>query len=231
MRDAVLVTRAPADATATADAVRALGWRPRLAPLLSITPVPFDPAVFEGAQALLITSRNAVPAAPATFRNRPTFAVGAATGAALRAAGFVDVRTPADGAGAAMAAMAAADLDTAAGPIVHLRGREVAGTVALPGFTLREAIVYAADPALALPEGALDDDLAVVLLYSPRAAQAFATLCAAEADALAAVCALCLSPAVAEPVAGLPWRAIRIAPAPNEHALLGELGPLTGGKG
>ena len=103
---AVLITRPAAEAAITARDVAELGFRPVVAPVLTIenadTPWP-DPAAFA---ALALTSARAVPVVPPAWRaaDLPVFAVGGGTAAAARAAGFTRVAA-ADGGVGSLAAM------------------------------------------------------------------------------------------------------------------------------
>ena len=90
-RSSVLVTRPLPGATETARGVAALGLYPVLAPLLEVQTLPAElPA---DAAAVLVTSRNAIGSLPDWARDRPVFAVGDATAARVRSAGFQDVRS------------------------------------------------------------------------------------------------------------------------------------------
>ncbi|MBI1207960.1 MAG: uroporphyrinogen-III synthase [Azospirillum sp.] len=183
-----------------------------------------------GTQALLFTSANGVRALArlSDRRDLPAFAVGSATAAAAAAAGFGPVAR-ADGDIAALAALVAARCDPAAGRLCHVAGSVVAGDLAgrlgADGFAVERAVLYDARPATslsdttvaALREGALDG----VLFYSPRSAASFVRLLgdAGLLRAVAAVTALCLSPAVAQAVLPAPWRAALTAARPDQEAL------------
>ncbi|HYZ60956.1 MAG TPA: uroporphyrinogen-III synthase, partial [Acetobacteraceae bacterium] len=102
-RRQVLITRPEPDATETAERVAALGWEPVIAPVLQL--VPGRVAAGVDCAAVLVTSRNALPALPDELRARPLLAVGRATAARAAALGFADVRD-ADGDAADLAALA-----------------------------------------------------------------------------------------------------------------------------
>ncbi|HEX7873883.1 MAG TPA: uroporphyrinogen-III synthase [Sphingobium sp.] len=94
MADPVLVLRPEPGASRTAKALREAGFLPILYPLYEIEPVDWTPPDPAGIDAILITSANAVrQAGPgmARFLSKPLFAVGAATAAAARQAGFLSV--------------------------------------------------------------------------------------------------------------------------------------------
>lgn len=226
----VAVTRALPGGEATAKRLRARGAEALTAPLLHIEPRAFDTDL-AGAQAVLFTSANGVRAfaAATSERGRPALCVGDATAAAARAAGFASVAS-ADGDVAALAALARARLDPGAGRLVHIAGAHVAGDVAaaLAGFDVDRRVAYEAKMVATLPP-AFRQPLDVVIFHSARAAEAFVAFGAPGASALRAAC---FSPAVARAASAAAWRALAVAPAPREDALLDvALQPLTEGAG
>lgn len=232
----LLLTRPREDADETLAALAAAGHAVLAEPLLTLRPQPAALPELAGMQALLVTSRNGLRAflAVSADRSLPVYAVGPASAAAARAAGFARVRS-AQGDAAALAALVRRELDPAGGPLLHPAGRETAGALsaelAAAGFTLERVVLYAAEPAsafssaarAALEQGTLDG----VLFFSPRTAAAFARLIreAGSGQACRGLVAYCLSPAVAAAAAELPWRAVRTAAEPNQAALLALLEP------
>jgi uroporphyrinogen-III synthase len=227
----LLLTRPRVDAEPLAERLRAAGHQVTLAPLLDIRPLAPAPFDLSGVQAVLLTSANGARAVPpsAPLRALPAFVVGAATAQAARAAGFAQIECAA-GDVEALARLVASRLDPADGALLHIASRQRAGDLGAAlgrlGFGVRRAVLYEAVAARLLPgtaraaleEGAID----AVLLYSPRTAATFAKLVGAAG--LAAACrrieALCLSRAVADALRGLAWRGIRVAPRPEQEALL-----------
>jgi len=228
----LLVTRPREEAEATADALRELGHEAVVEPLLTIRFADAALPPLEGYQALLISSINGLRAFTRLSPDRglPVFAVGPASAAEARAAGFAVVHS-ADGDAQALAALVGAHLSPADGALLQPSGGVVAGglreSLRTAGFTLDQPILYRAEAATAfsapvrtdLAAGALDG----VLLFSPRSARTFASL--ARASALDASCArmvaFCLSPAVAAAARdGLAWQGVRVADHPNQAALL-----------
>ncbi len=230
----VMITRPREDALVVAKELAAQGVETIVEPLFEIVPRVANDLDLDGAQALLLTSANGVRALAAASPRRvsPILAVGEATAAAARAAGFARVEAAGAAAGdvVALAALAEKRCDPRAGALVHVCGSvvagDLAGRLAARGFTVRREVLYEARPAAALSgaavtalsQGAVD----AVLLFSPRTAKAFVRL-AEEAGvraALGLVEALCLSPAVGEAAGAVAWREVRVADRPNQAALL-----------
>jgi uroporphyrinogen-III synthase len=156
--------------------------------------------------------------------------VGAATAAALRAAGWA-VAGVASGDGADLARLVAAELRP--GRVLHIGGADRAPSVAdgltAAGFAVDHVVAYRAVPMAELPaatRAALQADaLDAVLLLSPRTARIWVRLARlagldGRADRLIAAC---LSPAVAEAAAALPWRELRVAASRDHTALVDSL--------
>lgn len=232
----VLVTRPREDAAGLVAALKARGHQAILEPLLTISPRdPVDwPVGHARAQALLVTSANGLRtfAAADPSRDLPVYAVGAASAAAAREAGFQAVAS-AGGNVNDLAALVRDRLDPAGGPLLHPAAGTLAGdlqgALAAKGFEVLRVVLYDARPADALsPEStrAINDDaIDVVSLFSPRTAATFASLIVAAdlAPACGRMTALCLSPAVAAEVGGLGWRGVTVAERPELAALLAAL--------
>ena len=127
----VMITRPREDAEALAARLAERGIGSLIEPLLEISPLAAQPLDLDSVQALLLTSANGARAlAGATDkRDLAVFAVGPATAAAARHAGFLSVVT-ADGDVAALSDLVAARLDAAAGALLHVSGSAVAGNLA-----------------------------------------------------------------------------------------------------
>jgi uroporphyrinogen-III synthase len=211
----ILILRPQPGADATAARARARGLSPVVAPLFEVRALPWE-APAGPYDAVMLTSANAARLAGdgmTPFLALPCYAVGEATAAAARAAGFGDVRIgPADG--AALARQMAAD---GIRSTFHPCGADHVA-LAAPGLTIADTPVYAADPVAALPataEAALAKG-ALVLLHSPRAAGLFAAL---THDKRARVRIAAISEATAA-AAGEGWRSVAVASAPRDAALL-----------
>lgn len=209
----ILVVRPQPGADATAARLMALGHEALVHPLLATQAV--DWALPTAApDAVILTSAAAVhhagPQADA-LKSLPAHAVGEATAAAARAAGWADV---AAGPGTVQALLDGLQ----PGRYLHLAGAEVTAVTVPPTLSLARVTVYAT-PLLPLP--ALLDAQAV-LLHSPRTAAQFA----AEWDRLGgrrADVALFAISAATLAAAGGGWASASAAREPNEAALLAML--------
>lgn len=210
----VAVVRPEPGNAATADRATALGMSVVRLPFFAVRRIGWlapDPADHD---ALLLTSANAVRhGGPQLERLRglPVLAVGAATAAAARLAGF-DVMLQGDSDAARLIRMA--DRRGIARAL-YLAGRE--RTISAGGPISAVLTVYASD-LVSIPA----DDLArvagsVVLLHSGRAARRLADLIAPDARANIRIAAL--SPAIAAAATG-GWEAIAIAAAPDDDRLI-----------
>ncbi len=228
----VWVTRARPGAEATAARLAALGFEPLVAPLLALRFIPGGEIDLGGVAALAFTSANGVAAfaARSPERGLPAYAVGGATAAAAREQGFART-VSADGDVTALATVIAAH-GPHPGEVLHPGPAEPAGDLmgdlSARGVRVRALTVYETAPCPPGPEAAaLIAGAVAVLLHSPKAAHALAAhLADRPALHLAAVC---LSAAVAAPLAGADLASIRIAAEPTERALLDRLRDLAGG--
>lgn len=228
----VLLTRPRAQSEELGAHLRARGCEWLGEPLLRIVPVPWDPNVLEGRQALLLTSANGTRAllrCPDVRRDTPVFAVGQATAAPLLAAGFSHVH---------IAGGTALDLmdhirrraEPQAGPLLHLGGYDIAVDLAAglapDGFEVDRAIVYRACAADRLSARAIHEisrgciDAAVFL--SARTASTFCGL--ASKSGLSAFCtrmtAVTISDKVAEALRPMKFRHVAIAASPSLGGIL-----------
>ncbi|HEV2567378.1 uroporphyrinogen-III synthase [Sphingomonas sp.] len=205
----LLVLRPEPGAAATAARVRALGLVPIVAPLFRIVPLAWEMPE-RPCDAILMTSANAARALDEKVdRRAPVYAVGAATAAAAREAGFTTV-TVGRGDVAQAVKRAAAD---GIGSLLHLTGTDRTGFDP-DGVRVEVRAIYAAEAIP--PRPAFGDALeqgAVALLHSARAARRFREL-AGPAHRIAAI-----SPAV-RAAAGGGWEAAVAADRPTDDALL-----------
>ncbi len=191
---------------------------PEVAPLAGVVPD------LTGVGALAFTSANGVRvfADLDPDRGLPVFVVGQATAQAARAAGFRQVFS-ADGDVDALARGLAGRAGEFRGSVLHLSAAEPAGdltgALAAAGVSARRQAIYETQP-LTPPRDEIERALKAeaVLLHSPRAARQLALLLRGrEARHLRA---LCLSRAVARPLARAKIGERAFAPLPMEAALL-----------
>jgi len=229
----LLVTRPEPDASREAEALGLRGHEAVLAPLLTVEFCGGVPLELDGAQGLIVTSRNALRALAAhpeldAALKLPLLAVGEATARQAQELGFADV-TIGPGTGAELAALILDELEPTRGPLVHLAGETLAfdlkSALESQGFTVRQPVLYRAVPAPSLPAEALSllraGKLDGVILMSPRTAWTLADLLARHGlvtQAKGLVC-YCLSEAVAEAVAPLGFD-VRVAARPREEDVL-----------
>lgn len=223
MPERVLVTRPEGQAAATARLLAARGFAPVLAPALVIaTRTLHAPG---GAQAVLVTSANAIPALPTKLRRLPLLAVGDATAARAREAGFAEFASAGRDA-AALAALAIRRLDPGAGPLLLAagtgQGAALAASLRGAGFRVVRRVAYAARPAASLPDAAraalAGGRIRHALFFSPASAAAGVRLL--RGLPTAGITALAISPATAAALSPLKWATIRVASSPDQEALL-----------
>lgn len=234
----ILVTRPEVDAHDFAEAVVALGHEPVLAPLMEIEFSDMQPAALPEHQAVVLTSANGARAAAlgGLVSEKPCFAVGPATAAAARVAGYSQI-FECGGDVLAVVSTVKAQLIPQEGKIVHIAGTIVAGdlkdALEADGFEVDRLVLYAARAVGKLPRaakafltnasGAPENGIA---FFSPRTAGLFVTLVAKAglSDALSHCQAYCLSVAVADKIAAAGFGDVCIAQEPHQEALLDLMG-------
>lgn len=230
----ILVTRPEPDASEMRRRLEAMGHHVSVSPLLVLEPLLRDALSFDGVQALIATSRNALRVLAGSLElaeatRFPLFAVGPATARLARDLGFAVVHEGPKAA-ADLVPVIEAHSEPGKGTLLHLAGAERAFDLKTPlgnkGFTLREAVVYrmaaagAFEPSVeaALRTGGID----AVVLMSPRTAAVFASLM--KAAGLSGVdgrpTCLCLSNEVAKRLATLSDVNVEIARLPNQEEML-----------
>ncbi len=233
----LLITRAEEDGEATAARLMLLGHIVLQSPLLSIryldeTLKPRD------WQAVLFTSANGVRALSHHIEQHskhfvllslPALAVGDRSAKAAREAGFQDVKS-AGGDVATLARLVRAELDPAAGALLHIAGSVTAGDLehdlSGDGYVFVRSVLYEAVTPGELPaatrKALTDGEIDGILFYSPRTARTFGRLVseAGLTATLGRLTAYCLSPAVAAALGPLEFGRVLTASAPTEDALL-----------
>jgi uroporphyrinogen-III synthase len=181
-----------------------MGHEPVIVPLFEVVALEWhvpDPAGFD---AVVMTSAAAARlggAGLARLTHLPLFAVGEATGAAARRAGFGDVRT-----GRGDAADLGAQLS---GRVLHLSGTDHRPIPTVANVTV--VPVYDSRPLA--PTERLSAEIA--LIHSPRAGTRFGDLVPDRGGTQI----VAISPAAAR-ACGTGWAAVHVADTPREHAML-----------
>ena len=213
MRPLVILRPEPG-ASASARAAKAMGLSPVVLPLFEIEPVAWaapDPAGFDG---LLVTSANAIRHGGAgldKLRGLSVHAVGEASAAEARGAGFA-LATVGDG--------GVDELLSGLEPglrLLHLCGEQHRRPAA-PRQAIVHLPVYRA-AELADVTGIERIAGAVVMAHSPRAAARIAQLAAASGIAISGTSLAAISTEAAL-AAGSGWQAVAIAGEPSDPALL-----------
>src|SRR6185503_18543276 len=229
----VLITRPEREAAALGQGLGTRGHQAVIAPLChmqGLHPPDDFPAMLAACQAILVTSANGARALAEASeqRSKPIFTVGDTTAATAEGLGFNSV-TSASGDAAALADLVRQRLDPAHGPLMHVSGADVAGSLSPDGFEVKRLVLYEARQADALPDSARAALAAraidVATFFSPRAAAAFVQLVTAAglADTCRAVTAIAISPAAAQPLGGLPFARTVAAERPTRQAVLDEI--------
>ena len=234
----LLVTRPREEAEGTAARLRGLGHAVAVAPMLRIAPVAPLAVPARAFDGILMTSGNAARmldghADLQRLRAWPVLAVGRRTAQAAAEAGFTDV-VSAEGDAGDLARLAAARFAGGQPALLYLAGddraRDLPGALRPHGIAVETLVVYRAEAASGLPpeiaaelqQGRIEG----VLHFSQRTADIFlACLDGAQAAAARRTTHYCLSQRVAEPLRAAGWPGIKVAPRPDEEALLGLIGP------
>ncbi len=216
---AIVVVRPEPGHAATIAALREAGLEARSLPLFAARPLDWIAPELDRFDAILFTSAQGVRlAGPAleAIRCKPVIAVGPATAAAAREAGLSVVLT-----GTSDAA-AVADTAQAQGyeRLLHLAGRDRVETDAMT------RIVYAADPVVVDSDAIRALAGEIILLHSARAAARLAEL-ADDAGVPRTAIALVAISAKTAAAAGMGWRALAIAAAPRDDAMVAAARALT----
>lgn len=229
----VIVTRPSPDGEIFAADLARIGAEPILSPVMVIRDREAT-LTLEGVGALAFTSANAVRsfARSCSDRSLRLFAVGEATAAAARAAGFAAIVT-AGGDVDRLAAVIAEAKPT--GETLHLAGSDRAGDLvgrlAKKGVAARRAVLYdaaAIDELSPAAKAALATDAAnvAVVFFSPRSARLFIERArdAGLAARLQAAMAVCLSAEIAAAAASVRWDAVETATTRSGQGVLAVLG-------
>jgi uroporphyrinogen-III synthase len=230
----LLVTRPQRDGERTAKALRERGHAVVLAPLMRIEPIANAELGAPPWSGLVMTSANALSAVTAHPRvadliRLPLCIVGKRTADAARTAGFADVRCVGGDVGELIRTIRDL-LPRSADPLLYLAGeetsRDLAAELAAEGWAIRTVVVYRAVQVERFPPAAESvlaaGEIDGVLHFSRRSAEAFIA-CARVGGILDRTLApphYCLSRQVAGPLMQAGADDVRIAPRPDEAALI-----------
>jgi uroporphyrinogen-III synthase len=208
----LLIFRPEPGASASATNARSMGLEPHCLPLFKVEPRPWSPPKASGFDAVVATSANAMRMGGeglGHFHHLPLLAVGQATAAAARGAGFAHV---------VAGSRDVVELSALAQELGHARLLHLAGEEhqALNPPALQTCIVYAAvacDPPPRWPFAT--GTRCVALVHSPRAARLAGRFIPEPQN----VDLVAISQAAADSASG-DWRSLAIAPEPHDAAML-----------
>src|SRR3954452_3130306 len=236
---AVLVTRPHPDNEATAERLRARGFKVLLAPILRFEPVAFRLDSDYGG--IVLTSANSLKAvnpqlADSPLLGLPLFAVGEHTAAAARDAGFTKVIVAGGDAANLRPVVRDSVRDKAlkkASSLLYLAGADLSRDIAVElgeeGFAVVTQTTYRMVPITSLARAACDGfgahEIKAVLHYSRRSARAFVDAVRAEGVEISALAIpqCCISSAVASILHDAGAAQVTVAASPDENALFGVL--------
>lgn len=227
----ILVTRPAEDAPKFIAALEAKGHSAVWMPALVLRNSPGPDIELNRYQAVVITSANAIRALAqrTTDRQALLICVGDASAATARELGFQRVQRSGGEGVAGLVGILTTALQPTKGPILYPSAQDVAGNLqkdaAALGFTVDRQIVYAMEPAAAIPDEAraalTSGTLDAATYFSARSVTAAlrAATAAGLHAGLARLPALCLSRAVAA-LAEPAHREVHVAAAATEGAML-----------
>lgn len=225
-----LLTRPEEDTKKLAAQLKVLGHEVTCAPLLTIEALPTPEIDLANFQAILFTSANGVRALAQKCPSRDIacFAVGEATAATAKDAGFSPVYT-AGGDVEKLAELVIRTLDKTALPLLHVSGTAVAGNLSerltKAGFQVRQHKLYTAIKATRFSAATQalirSSDITHMPFYSPRTAKTFVDIIQQEGLSvhLSKITALCLSSAVSNVINSLIWHGVLTAAQPDQDSL------------
>jgi uroporphyrinogen-III synthase len=225
----VLITRSEPGASDTAARVAALGLVPVVVPVLATRPMETVLPSSAAIAAVLLTSSSAIPALLPEYHDLPLLAVGDASAARARAAGFRNVLS-AGGDANDLAVLAKTQLRPDLRPILlavgQLQGNALADNLRAGGFRVLRRVVYSMVPARALTAPALAalraGQVRAALFFSAETARHFVQLVqsARLGTAMRSVEAISIGQPAAMALGRLKWRRIRVAARPNQDEML-----------
>jgi uroporphyrinogen-III synthase len=227
----MLVTRPEPDAAATLSRLAALDIEGVAAPLMVRETLDISLPPPDGFAAIVLTSANAVRSLLDRkmldhYRHLPVLAVGDRTAREATEVGFERVSSAA---GTVKDLVNAVSLSGLQGPLFYPTGRhqstDLSKALAPAGVMVVTARLYDMVGVEQLPAPVLEQlgtpALEAVLIYSRRTAEIFVALTGSlPPERRAALCALCLSEAAAEPLLEAHFNRINLADRPDEDAMM-----------
>jgi uroporphyrinogen-III synthase len=212
----LLVIRPQPGADATAARIEAAGHQALVMPLFAVESVAWTAPSAADYNGILLTSSNAARSAGpqlARFAHLPVYAVGKVTAAAAAQMGL------------RVSHAGNADAETLLSGVVRMKllwlaGEDHSDLVPPASVQVDTCIVYRS-AALPVPAGfaGMVSSADYVMLHSARAAGHFASLARRKEIDSANISIAALSANIAE-AAGIGWKSVRVATAPNDAALL-----------
>jgi uroporphyrinogen-III synthase len=225
----VLITRPEPGASQTADRVRQLGFDPVIASVLEVDRKGRLSAAPVNWVASILTSQNAILSVPLAHRTKPAFTVGQATATLASSAGFQNIISG-DADATALVPLIAEHVSPAEGslffPTGRFRGKALADALRERGYRVIRRVAYQAVPVRALPQAALTRlrhrQLDVAMFFSTETASHFVRLVRQTGleESVEDVEAVSISEGAAVALRHLKWRAVTVAPKPNQEAML-----------
>ncbi|MBL4803142.1 MAG: uroporphyrinogen-III synthase [Emcibacter sp.] len=225
-----LLTRPEEDIKKLAIRLKVLGHGVTCEPLLTIKYLPPQETDLAKFQALLFTSANGVRAFARhnSSRHMTCFAVGDATAATTKAAGFTTIFT-AGGDVDRLAALVVRTLEDKTKALLHVSGTDIAGNLSAllekSGFQVTRLKLYTAVKATGFSSATQDalraGHITHIPFYSPRTAQSFMDIIQQHnlSGPLSKITALCLSSAVSNVIKSPIWGSILTAAHPDQDSL------------
>ena len=224
----VLVTRPQPVADEFAEMLRHEGFYVYLAPMTEYVEIDADPKDLESYQALIFTSAQAalIFSKRSTVRRLPVLAVGDATAAAARKAGFTTVYSAKGDVGDIVNLIKSVTSALKLKKILHPCGEDITNDISELGVEVVRMPVYKAHFLESLPDnvvqvlqrGAVD----IVTVFSTRTAKNLVKMLQKKnmRGVSKKLEAVCISRRVATELRGIQWKAIRIASNPETKDML-----------
>lgn len=223
----VIVTRAEPGLSETCARLTDMGYQALPSPALELIACPDEPLDLAGVTDLIFTSANGIRffCQRSEERQQTAWCVGPSTARAAREAGFGDVRAS-SGNSVDLCNFILAHEAPPTGPILHVANAAAAGDVLRrlgdQGLEARFSALYETKPTAQMHKTAQslleNRQAAILLIHSAKGAAAFRAQAAGLN--LSDLTIVAISKAAATPLMGCGARAVVIADAPNEDALI-----------